>query len=458
MTVYHRRLGAIAATAAVILGSSAAGWAASAPPSTTASSTGFPVITYQHEGASTANGINDYSTATGIDRIGGTTQRAVVWDADGTERVLAFPDGSVQTDAQGINNRGMVVGSYGFIGPFGGGTALFSAALKWDSDGHFVQLPDLPHTGPLNSGANAINDREVAVGASAGSGRFSHAVRWDANGNPTDLGTIPGDSATAAKAVNEAGEAVGFARLLLGGTHALFWDRDGNITDLTPNSKGTNIARGINDSGQIVGDAPVGGRQHAVLWDKQGNMTDLGTLPGGARSVANGINQLGEITGWSDFGSFRHHAVVWDAQHNILDLGAVPGDFDFTEGKGLNNRRQVVGISDILTGDFLDPRAVRWDTRGGATGVTTSTAPSTTTTTPSSTTTTMPVTTTTVRPTTTTTTAPANSCAQSVQAQRQAFNSAIDAQEAGQGGAILAALEQARAQQNAAFDRQLAAC
>lgn len=93
---------------------------------------------------------------------------------------------------------------------------------------------------------------------------------------------------------------------------------------------------------------------------------------------------------------------------------------------------------------------------------TTTVAPATTTTTTATlptttTTTTLPTTTTTAPPTTSTTT-PSSSCAQSVQAQRQAVNLAFDAQESGQSPAVVAVLEQARARANADFDRQLAAC
>ena len=86
---------------------------------------------------------------------------------------------------------------------------------------------------------------------------------------------------------------------------------------------------------------------------------------------------------------------------------------------------------------------------------------STSTTRPPTTTTTKPTTTTTTGPTTTSstsTTVAGNACAQQVEAQRKLVNDQITQQEVGQSVGVVAALEQSRAQANASFDRQLAAC
>jgi probable HAF family extracellular repeat protein len=57
-------------------------------------------------------------------------------------------------------------------------------------------------------------------------------------------------------------------------------------------------ARGINDSGQVVGQSDLGGEPHAFLYSN-GQMQDLGTLPGGDYSEAFGINDSGQVVGYA---------------------------------------------------------------------------------------------------------------------------------------------------------------
>jgi len=85
-----------------------------------------------------------------------------------------------------------------------------------------------------------------------------------------------------------------------------------SITDLGTLPGGTfSIAYGINNHGQVVGYSDTAsGEGHAFLWQK-GEMTDLGTLPGGTFSIAYGINDGGQAVGASDAASSEVHAVMW---------------------------------------------------------------------------------------------------------------------------------------------------
>jgi probable HAF family extracellular repeat protein len=56
------------------------------------------------------------------------------------------------------------------------------------------------------------------------------------------------------------------------------------------------FAYGINNAGQIVGDADNGQFTHAFLYSN-GAMADLGTL--GNNSYARGINDAGQVVGYS---------------------------------------------------------------------------------------------------------------------------------------------------------------
>ena len=68
----------------------------------------------------------------------------------------------------------------------------------------------------------------------------------------------------------------------------------------------------VNDSGDVVGYAGSPNiDSHAVLW-RNGMAIDLGVWPGGHYSVANGINNLGQIVGTGTVaGDNLDHALMW---------------------------------------------------------------------------------------------------------------------------------------------------
>ena len=100
-----------------------------------------------------------------------------------------------------------------------------------------------------------------------------------------------------------------------------------------PRPLGGARANDINNQGQVVGSSTTAeGQNHAVLWEN-GTMTALGTL-GGTSSWASGINDQGQVVGWSRIaGPWRTpsgeiHAVLWTlpqtpTQRHIVHLPLV---------------------------------------------------------------------------------------------------------------------------------------
>jgi probable HAF family extracellular repeat protein len=89
---------------------------------------------------------------------------------------------------------------------------------------------------------------------------------------------------------------------------------------------------------------------HAFQWQK-GVTTDLGALPGGASSASAWISANGLIAGWSENGLIdplfpgfpESHAVLWK-DGEIIDLGTVDGGYE-SVANAVNNRGQVVGAA-----------------------------------------------------------------------------------------------------------------
>jgi probable HAF family extracellular repeat protein len=177
---------------------------------------------------------------------------------------LSVTLGTSSSNAVGINDNGDIVGNTytdSNLGP------LPSAYLL--KAGQVTRLVSL---GGPNSSAAAINRNGQIVGSankpdSDGNGGYlSHAVLWH-NGTVTDLGTLGGASSHA-NGLNSLGHVVGESATSNGSSAFVY--RDGKMLDLNtliPSNSGWVIwsARGINDSGQIVGQGIFGGNIRAFL-------------------------------------------------------------------------------------------------------------------------------------------------------------------------------------------------
>jgi probable HAF family extracellular repeat protein len=203
--------------------------------------------------------------------------RAFIWQ-NGSMSQLPAPGGvyaaGAESTANGINNNGVIAGSYNNQNPGG-------VAVEWSGG---VATPMLTLAGFSRSEASDINLSNQAVGYSADANFFNEqAVIW--NGLlPTSLGSLPGRSYTFASGINNLGAVVGSALTSSGdsGGDAFVWF-NGSMTDLNSEIPGSpqwhlTSASAINDSGQIVGAGVMSGQAHSFLLVPTPEPVALGAL------------------------------------------------------------------------------------------------------------------------------------------------------------------------------------
>jgi len=226
------------------------------------------------------------------------------------------------------------------------GFAVTITHLSGGSPGGFVQ-------------ASAINNSGEVAGITVFStpSPATHAFLYS-NGVMTDLGTL-GGFASFGWGINNVGQVTGASEYhpisftLAPGesytdSHAFLYS-NGAMADLGTLGGHSSAGMGINDAGQVTGWSQViGGSAHAFLYS-DGTMTDLGTL-GGHQSNAFAINNAGQVTGAAETirGDPQPHAFLYS--HGVMaDLGTLGGTNSV--GLAINDVGQVTGAWTTVAGD-----------------------------------------------------------------------------------------------------------
>jgi probable HAF family extracellular repeat protein len=250
----------------------------------------------------------------------------------GTMTRLPLLGGNNGTAGDNVNNRGDIpgiseIGKRDPTCPPGiaingsGPQVLDYEAVVWD--GRLKKPHELkPLPGDSVGEAFWINDNGVAVGTTGDCSNTqlppfaagAHAVLWDKYGSPHDLGSFGGTANPAVRGIGNIAFAVNNRNHVVGASvrpgksndEAFLWTKETGMVDLGRLDGDTNSAGlGINDKDEVVGGSVNGdlltGDPHPFLW-KKGVMTPLSTLVSPDTELipllANGINDVGEITGF----------------------------------------------------------------------------------------------------------------------------------------------------------------
>ena len=216
--------------------------------------------------------------------------------------------------------------------------------------------------GASTSEAFGINSTGAVVGDSQ-SGTQNHRPMLFSNGSIQDLGlggSNEPDALETAYAINDAGQIVGRHSAGNSAFHAFVF-QNGKTTDLSTLGGANGEALAINKNGQVAGDSDTPeGAAHAFVFDHS-QLKDLGTLPGfDNTSYARGINNSGDIVGESDsadqkraFLYTKGHLVELDKlAKNLSEVGFSSLDVAY----GINDKGWIVGYgttSDNLTAAFV---------------------------------------------------------------------------------------------------------
>lgn len=299
--------------------------------------------------------VTDTREMAGSEVYGDNVYQGIYWNTTGQAFVLkgmAGIDpfyGGLHTRAHGINNLGQLVGTGKEAEP-----NFYTHAVLWpNKDTEGMDLGFLGQGNPLNySEAYGVNDLSHVVGLSA-VGSEIHGFLWR-NGQMIDLGGLNGQVVSEAYAINNTGMIAGKSNI-----YPVTWEYDitdpnstPTITELPiPSGFSAAIPRAVNDTGDVAGYAGAPSIDaHAILW-RNGVAIDLGIWPGGHYSVANGINNLGQIVGTGTIANDNlDHALMW----TVVDSGNTPPvAFDQTQNTNEDTPLNILLVATDADGDAL---------------------------------------------------------------------------------------------------------
>jgi hypothetical protein len=239
-------------------------------------------------------GINDEDQIVGSIASSGETSTGFL-DVGGTFTTIAFsnnPDYELAsgTEATGINNSGLIVGTYQVPSGYGG---FYEYGFSYLASSNFYNPPFEPPYAGGGTFAAGVNDEGQIVGHAGGGGFL------DTDGTFTTINDPLGIGGSTATDINNLGQIVGNYSGSENGPGDSFLDVDGIFTTIDDPQAvyGTDV-EGINNKGQIVGHyVDADGVAHGFL-DSGGSFTTIDDPNATAGTFIQGINDEGEIVGY----------------------------------------------------------------------------------------------------------------------------------------------------------------
>jgi probable HAF family extracellular repeat protein len=295
---------------------------------------------------SMANAINSSG------QIAGTATTA----GDAASHAVRYVSGSLQDlgTLGGTSSFGNAINSLGFVAGSSqlSGSDVFLESFYWSPTSGIHDLG--PYSLVLNGKAYAIDDHGHVVGGASNNFDGEDAFAWTPTKRYIDLGNLGGRAAEAHGIDSGGHQVVGLSTL--GGdfnTYPFIWSSAASLHALPLFPGGQNgVALAINNLGNVAGWGDMGDFQnHAALWIKGGKAPQsLGTL-GGASSTATALNLSDIVVGSSlPATGTTTHAFVWAATTGIVDLNTlIPSGSGWilTIANGVNDVGQIVGNGTI---------------------------------------------------------------------------------------------------------------
>jgi probable HAF family extracellular repeat protein len=262
-----------------------------------------------------------------------------------------------QTQAFGVNNSGQIVGRYVDSGGTSHGFLL--------SGGSFTTI-DVPGAGAFGTTANGINNSGQIVGfynvgSNIGSSGYFygfslsgdnfttgiqysntyHTYLWGINDGGAIVGFCSTNQSFAAACPTFLGIGPGFILSGIGGTFTLV--NASSLGACREASVGSD-AEGINNAGEVVGGwEDCGGGEHGYVL-AGGTYTDIDVPGNSGSTLAHGINNLGQIVGWTRNIGF----LLSGGSYTTFNI---PGATT-TSAQGINDSGEIVGFYQDASNNF----------------------------------------------------------------------------------------------------------